>query len=197
MHALYLSTLISFVLLASACSGTTGHALHDPGDLTDAQKVVVEEAVRLYARGEPFDEQLELIKADPVMSFKFTRILVLDIDDMRRAREDGARQWEMRSDRAIESARGRSRQLSSEPLLRAAFGQRDLNEFRGFVAIDRMGDAAVPCLVEDLIGHRSTYWRLLGIELLVRIGPSVQPALQEVAMSRSAVERFLASSPRT
>lgn len=193
MHLLPLTILAALALLLSACSGTSGHVLHDPGELTAEQTVVVEEVVRLYARGEPYEEQLEVIKADPVMSFKFTRILVLDIDDMRRARESGSRQWQMRSDRAIASAQGRSRQLSSEPLLQAATGQRAVASVRGVAAIDLMGDAAVPCLVEDLVGHRSTYWRLLGVELLARIGPSVLPALQQVTESSSPVERRTAA----
>ena len=193
MHPLPLTILFVFALLWSACSNTSRHELHDPGELTAEQKVVMEEAVRLYAQGEPYEEQLEIIKADPVMSFKFTRVLVLDIDDMRRAREGGSRQWQMRSDRAIASAQGRSRRLSSDPLLRAAAGQRDVVGVRGVVAIDLMGEAAVPCLIEDLVGHRSTYWRFLGVELLARIGPPVLPALQKVAESSSPVERRTAA----
>ena len=89
MHFLSSLPLTALSLLLPACAGAGDFELYDPGELTAEQDALLIDAVRHHVKGEPFDEQLAQIKADPVMAFKFTRIIVLDIDDSRRGREGG------------------------------------------------------------------------------------------------------------
>lgn len=177
-------------LLPLACAG--GAERYDPGPVTPERQQVLAQAERSYRAGEPWDELRAQIVADPVSSFWFTRMLVSELLERREGSVSQGEIWRTPLDQVASSTSARTGTPSSDPLLRAAAGQRDPVATRALEAFDSLGAAAVPCVCEDLLVHEQTYVRQLGVELLGRIGPAALPALAELQRG-TAVERRTAA----
>jgi hypothetical protein len=117
---------------------------------------------------EGFDAARRAIGDDPVAAFWLARMLIRDTLFLRRqVGEDAAA-------------------LVGEPAWR-----------RPFDALTAMGDAAVPCVVLDLLRQRSADLRDLGAELLHEMGPSVLPSWERVAqVPDPAVRRYVVQALR-
>ncbi len=178
-----LATTLLLLSLSAACAGPRW-TLRDPGPLAPEKRALLAKAEKPYRKGEPIDELRQEIAADPVTAWWWARMAVRDVMSAREVRADGAEQGSVAGQRADEELEKRIRESRSgsddgESLLRATAGKRDPVEERGLAELDKLGVAAVPCLVYDLACHTDGFSRQNGAELLARIGDPALPLVRQ------------------
>jgi hypothetical protein len=179
-------------LLLAACGSPSG--LYDAGDLDRAQFELLRRAEVAYRSDQPIDELLQEIVADPTASFWFTRMLVRDMLTRREMRSDSNEFGKERLDIALQIFQRQQRGSGPEQdLFDSLLKSEDPVEARAFTVLDAMGEAVLPCIVEDLARSRQTLCRRLGVELLVRSGQAARPHVEALSRSRVSNERRVAA----
>ncbi len=188
----YWCAAILLMAWSSACSAAPRWTLVDPGQPSAEQRARLVEAERHYRAGEPFDSLRSAIVADPVTAWWFTRMVVRDVVVARDGKITAteSRNAHVRDLPEFLASGQRVDAADSDPLLRAAIGHRDPLEARAIAEFDRLGLAAVPCLLRDLARHPQSYVRQIGVDLLGRVGPTALPMIdQELLANADPVQR--------
>ncbi len=125
-----------------------------------AQLEALQAAERLYReQSEDFAAARDALAADPVTAFWLTRMLVLDVV------------------RGLDAAQSTDHDF----LATVAEGAVVHPVFvRALTQLEALGAAAVPAVAEDLLRHRYSDRRRLGVDVLASMGPAVLPALSEL-----------------
>ncbi|MGE3174768.1 MAG: HEAT repeat domain-containing protein [Planctomycetota bacterium] len=172
---------VAGAVVAGACASAPKWELADPGAPDPAQKALLVEAERHYRAGEPFDALRAQITADRVTAWWFTRMVVRDVVVAREGTSGSAETTSARAPTRFSGdeirqrvQEGREEPADSDALLRATVGIGNPLEQRATAEIERLGTAALPCLVMDLASHPQTFVRQIGIDLIGRLG---EPAL--------------------
>lgn len=192
------ATPLLLLLLPVACAGPRW-SLRDPGPLAPEKRALLAKAEKPYRKGEPIDELRAEIAADPVAAWWWARMAVRDVMSAREVRAEGAEQGSVSGQRADEALEKRIREARGGPddgesLLLATAGKRDPVEERGLAELEKLGVAAVPCLVYDVACHTDGFTRQNGAELLARIGDPALPLVrQELLESKDPMRRRTAA----
>jgi hypothetical protein len=140
-----------------AASPERPHKPPRPVPTEAAQKTLLQETEALFRAGsqEAFLAHVDRCAADPVVAAWLTRGLVFHMLD------------------------ARERQLTAEAERLPVQALADNPRYRdGLAGIVRLGPAAVPTLLAELIGHRSSKTREFGAEILGQLPDSVLPQLR-------------------
>lgn len=131
----------------------------------------------------------DALAKDPVTAFWLTRLFVRDLLLVREARQESQESQDVAAKQVRSVVRAADGGPADAKLLQSVMKARDPLETRALAQIDAMGAAAVPCIVNDLAGHKQAFVRQLGAELVGRIGAPALPAIAQLATSRDPVLR--------
>lgn len=131
----------------------------------------------------------DALAKDPVTAFWLTRLFVRDLLLVREARQESQESQDVAAKQVRSVVRAADGGPADAKLLQSVLKARDPLETRALAQIDAMGAAAVPCIVNDLAGHKQAFVRQLGAELVGRIGAPALPAIAQLAASRDPVLR--------
>lgn len=195
-----IATSILLPVLMCACASSPKWTLRDPGPLSPENRALLAKAEKPYRKGEQFDAMRDEIAADPVAAWWWARMAVRDVMSAREVRADGVEQGSAAGQHADKELEKRIREGQGTEvddgngLLRATAGKRDPVEERGLQELQKLGAAAVPCLVYDLACNTDGFSRQNGVDLLARQGDVAMPLVrQELASSPEAQRRRTAA----
>ncbi len=182
MKPLLTTTVLALLAFAACKSGPTW-TLRDPGPLSPENRALLAKAEKPYRKGEPFDEMRAQIVADPVAAWWWARMAVRDVMSAREVRADGIEQGSaagQHADNQLEERirEGRGGSDDGSQLLKAAAGKRDPVEERGLAELQKLGAAALPCLMFDLAWNTDGFSRQNGVDLLARQGDAAMPIVR-------------------
>lgn len=165
--------LMSLAALGACAGGAQPQPeLFDPGAPSVEQHRQLQAAERAYRADDPgFPALRDELARDPVTATWLTRLFVRDLLMLREHAP-----------------------ADEQTALLAAAGRKNEREVRAMQQVAALGQAAMPCIVEDLLKNPQGMPRELGVELCGVVGDAALPALQPLL--RDADERLRRTAVR-